>query len=111
MLLMLSIFGRGSWGLGILARRSLERHLEYLAPLTAEGNGIRLSVSELRIALDVGPRIAGVGFSPFDDFAQAQPSPSLVGGVAESALRSKLANYLDAPGDCQTVCEGYLTPT
>lgn len=74
------VFGQRSWGPGILARRRLERHLEYLktddALLAAEGKGIRLSVPELRIAL------WDRGF--------------VVDGVAESALRSKLANWVDA---------------
>ncbi|KAG8986501.1 Superkiller protein 3 [Tulasnella sp. 427] len=74
------VFGQGSWGPGLFARRRLERHLDYLktddALLAAEGKGIRLSVPELRIAL--GDR----GF--------------VADGLAESALRSKLANWVDA---------------
>ncbi|KAG8934380.1 hypothetical protein FRC01_003337 [Tulasnella sp. 417] len=74
------VFGHGSWGPGFLARRRLESHMEYLktddALLAAEGKGIRLSVPELRIAL------WDRGF--------------VVDGVAESALRSKLANWVDA---------------
>ncbi|KAG9051352.1 hypothetical protein FS837_008447 [Tulasnella sp. UAMH 9824] len=74
------VFGQASWGPGMLARRRLERHLGYLktddALLAAEGKGIRLSVPELRIAL------WDRGF--------------VVDGVAESALRSKLANWVDS---------------
>lgn len=74
------VFGQASWGPGILARRRLERHLQYLKTddglLATEGKGIRLSVPELRIAL------WDRGF--------------VVEDVAESALRSKLATWVDA---------------